>query len=136
MICAPEELEAGERTVGLYRFRGPVVSGTWRITEAFPTVPAERLRAALALSAEVESRERITVLSEQEAETILERATKEYGFLYEENPLRKEAGALRLEKPQDQALCIVGSFAYRVRFADTWPMPPEEDAFDLSKLFR
>jgi len=111
---------------GFQRFRGTVAAGRWTLEEMYPQVPLERLRGALALAADLNSRLDLKVADEAEYEAILKWFRANHGpYAIEDNPPRFDGGALKLRKPQRGLLWLIATAAFAIRFGD---------AFEVMKL--
>ena len=122
--------------VGLHRYRGPIVGGQWRIKESFPSLDAESLRAALALSAEVAAGEAITIMA-GEADAVMKWAKGHHRIWIEDNPGKIQNGRLTLGKHEPPVLALYGASVFSVRFGKTWPVvdhSADEDDKDVAPV--
>ena len=119
-VCAAPGRCAREG-LGVLRLRGRVQGRTWRITAAHPPVSAERLRAALALSAEVDRGQELRL--ERGERALLAAWEEEDGvvLLADGNSLQLTERKARLEEARPDQLGILARVLFRSRFADVWP---------------
>jgi hypothetical protein len=109
---------------GLHRYQGEVRAGEWRITHAWPAIPAGQLQQGLELARQVDRGGPIVAASEAEAQAIMAYALKHSAnFQYRamRNPERLpqlEGKALHCTHVGD--LADLGQYALRVRFPDVW----------------
>lgn len=108
--------------LGLHRYRGCILNGTWHVEQAFPNIDANMLRQALALAEEVATGQSIAISNDAEGTAVLERAQANHGPWIEDNPARIEQGRLVLAQPEPKLLALYGSNVFAVRFGQTWPV--------------
>ena len=100
-----------------------MTDGTWVIREAYPSAPSLRIKQALVLANELDTRDVLVVRDEAEGKEILRRLLGTHGpYATEENPPEVVGGELRLKKPERGLLWLIGSAAFAVRFDKVWPV--------------
>jgi hypothetical protein len=116
---------------GFLRFRGTIsVQGgerIWTIREAFPTVSAEALRRALALSAASESDHRLVLSNEDEAKRVHDAfRTRSRGKIYPWIKLERKGAELRLSQAEENTIQFIAQEGFRSMFSSVWPCQIEE----------
>jgi hypothetical protein len=113
---------SGARPVGLHRYRGSVVAGSWRLAEAFPPIDAALLAEALSLTESMEPARRLLARDEAEAERILARVERHAPHVLQFPGLQRSGAELLLRKRDPAAFLEVVQRAFWMRYGDTWPL--------------
>lgn len=111
-------------------FSGTVHDGLWRIDEASPAVSGEALRAAVAFVRDIAQAARLTVRAGEEREAFDEAAEM---FAAGEGELVWSGSTVALAAPEERTLILLAGPVFRVRFADTWTMGPEDEDEDADE---
>jgi hypothetical protein len=99
----------------------------WTIREAFPTVSAEALRRALALSAASESDHRLVLSNEDEAKRVHDAfRTRSRGKIYPWIKLERKGAELRLSQAEENTIQFIAQEGFRSMFSSVWPCQIEE----------
>jgi predicted DNA-binding WGR domain protein len=108
-----------EKPMGLHRYRGTVRAGMLLVDETFPAVPVERLAAALALSAQVESEEAIDAGNAELCRKTLD-SLKKHAFFSDNPAVQKGDTSIAMKKPEPVMLNYVAAEVFKFSFKDTW----------------
>lgn len=108
-----------EKPMGLHRYRGTVRGGKLLVDETFPAVPVERLAAALALSAQVESEDAVDAGSVELCRKTLD-SLKKHAFFSDNPAVRKGETSIAMKKPEPVMLNYVAAEVFRLSFRDAW----------------
>lgn len=119
LVCSNEEEEC---TAGNQRYRGTVRSGQWHIEKTFPAVTAQVLSDALALAAQIEKKTPMKAHSEEEAEAVVQAASRSDWFDNETQPQRI-GREVRVQRDRRAHLAMM---FFRQRFRDTWNVSESE----------
>jgi hypothetical protein len=125
LVCSDENEEL---TAGRQRYRGIVRNGQWRIEATFPAVTANVLSDALALVAQIKKRTPMKARSEEEAEAVVQAASRSDWFDSETQPQRT-GREVRVKKDYRAHLTMM---FFRQRFRDTWNVRESEAADEES----
>lgn len=104
--------------MALHRYRGTVRGGKLLIDETFPAVQVERLKAALALSAQVES-DAIDAGSVEICKTVVA-SLKRHAFFSENPAVKVGTSSIGMKKSESVMHNFIAAEIFKFSFKDTW----------------
>ena len=113
--------------IGRMLYSGSVKNGAFEVTDASPRITRDTLASALTFVRDLAVDGRLTVRQGAERDAFDKKAAMYGQFL---GPVVWEGDVVRLAEPDVRSLIMLGSSVFRARFADQWPVSPEEDDGD------
>ena len=108
-----------EIPMALHRYRGTVRRGTLQIDEIFPAVDIARLKAAIALAAQVDTADAIAAGSPEVFKTVFA-YMKKHPFFSDNPVVKKGEASIGLKKPEPHMLNFIAAEVFKHSFKDAW----------------
>lgn len=121
--------EGRDPRVGRALYSGIVKDGAWEVAYASPKVSKDALEAAVEFARDVAIHSRLRVRPGPERQAFDAKAEM-YGPMMGAVHWEADGETMRLADPDERMLIMLATPVFRARFADVWPVEPEEEDDD------